>query len=66
MAKKSKNKDIVNIVCYGVERTMPRKEAIDYFTEGLYSCDCNSSEHDRYECILKQLYSGYTFATDEY
>ena len=66
MAKKSKHNDIVTIVCYGVENKMTRKEAIDFYTEGLYSCDPNSSEHDRYEYILEQLYSGYTFATDEY
>ena len=53
--------------CYDNEREWPsRQAAIDFFTEGMWSCDPNSSEHERYATIVAKLESGADYATDEY
>lgn len=46
----------VKVTCYGETKTYPlKKPVIKFYTEAYYSCDPNSSEADRYLCILECL-----------
>jgi ATP-dependent Lon protease len=56
--------DIVTVTCYGQTKEYNRKEAIDFFTEGMLWCDPGSSEYSRYAMIVSQLESGSTHACD--
>lgn len=57
----------VKTKCYKEVREWPsRQAAIDFFTEGMWSCDPGSSEYERYETIVSKLESGYDYATDDY
>lgn len=57
--------DIVVVTCYGDTKEYNREEAIDFFKEGMWSCDPGSSEYSRYAMIVDQLESGSTYACDE-
>ena len=55
----------VTVTCYRQTETMTRKEAIDFYREGMMSCDPGSSECGRYTSIFFQLMEGLTEVTDE-
>ena len=60
------NDGIIVTVCYGQRREWDtRQEAIDYFVEGMWSCDPMSHEYLRYATIVEQLKGGTFYATDE-
>lgn len=54
--------DTVLITCYGTSKTMPRDEAIRFYTDGVLSCD--GCEKARYAEILGQLVAGYAECSD--
>ena len=56
--------DIVTVTCYGDTKEYTREEAIEFFKEGMWSCDPGSSEYSRYATIVDQLESGSTHACD--
>ena len=65
MKTKKEQKKIVT-VCYRQRREWDtRKEAVEYFQEGMCSCDPLSHEHLRYATIVDQLKGGSYYATDE-
>jgi len=65
MTRKKTEKKIVT-VCYRQRREWStRREAVEYFQEGMMSCDPMSHEHLRYETIVDQLKGGAYYATDE-
>ena len=54
--------DKVTITCYGKTRTMTRKDAIQFYMEGM--CECDGSERERYTSIYCQLVSGQKVCSD--
>ena len=65
MTKKKSERKIVT-VCYRQRREWSkRRDAIEYFQEGMASCDPMSHEHLRYATIVEQLSEGAYYATDE-
>ena len=70
MAKKSLTKaqmqEPVKVTCYRETKTYKtRKEAIDFYSEGMCCCDPGSSEFERYATIVMQLEAGHMSASDE-
>ena len=61
--KKSADKDMVTIICYRQEETMPRKKAIRKYFTGMMCCE--GSERERYTNIYQQLVMGYKVCNDE-
>lgn len=58
------NKNKIICKCYGKEiEFKTRKEATDYFMEGLMCSE--GSERERYANILSDLWLGKTYCTDE-
>ena len=58
------NLDSVTTVCYGEEKVWDsRKEAKDYFLEGLKATE--GSERERYAAIYTKLILGKNYCTDE-
>ena len=61
---KVENLDSVTTVCYGEEKVWDsRKEAKDYFLEGLKATE--GSERERYATIYTKLILGKNYCTDE-
>lgn len=59
------NKKEIEVTCYGKKRTFKtKKEAIQFYEEGLCYCDPCSSEAGRYMTILQQLKQGKTKVSD--
>lgn len=44
---------------------MTRREALDFYTEGMMCCDADSSECARYVTICNQLRAGFKVVSDE-
>ena len=59
----SKMSENVKITCYNKTRTMTRREAMEFYYEGM--CCSEGSEHERYETIFFQLMTGHTECSDE-
>lgn len=58
---------MIKVTCYGRVMTFAtHKRAIVYFTEGMASCDPNSSEYKRYDAIVTKLMMGNTKVDDQY
>ena len=56
--------DKVTTICYKQERVWEsRKDAIDFFTEGVMACE--GAEQSRYATILAKLMSGQTACSDQ-
>ena len=52
--------------CYNqVKEWDSREDAIEFFREGMLSCDPSSSESTRYASVLIQLRAGLDYATDD-
>lgn len=54
--------DPVRVTCYGKTKVWERKDAIDFFLEGMRCCE--GSERDRYTDIYLQLIDGAKEASD--
>jgi len=68
MAKQLTEKQMnekVTIICYRKKETMKRKDAIDFYLEGMMSCDPGSSECGRYTTIYCQLMEGNKQCSDQ-
>lgn len=59
-----KCEDPVQVTCYGQTKTWERKDAINFFLEGMMSSD--GSERERYANIYCQLVAGYKIVSDEF
>ena len=59
---------MITVICYGTKHEFKtKKAAIDFFTEGTWYCDPNSSECCRYNEIISRILCGETFInSDEY
>ena len=55
--------DLVTVTCYGQTKTWRRQEAIDFFLEGM--CSCEGAEQEHYPSIYLQLIGGAKEARDE-
>ena len=56
---------VVTTVCYGQKQEWTsRKEAIEFFRQGVIECDTESSECSRYMKIFADLLMGKSFCTD--
>lgn len=55
----------VTITCYRKTDTMTRREALDFYAEGMMCCDAGSSECARYATICNQLMAGFKVVSDE-
>ena len=55
--------DMVTITCYGKTETMTRSEAINFYVDGMMSCD--GAEKSRYANIVGQLLLGWKECSDE-
>lgn len=55
----------VTVVCYGKKKTYIRKDAIEFFKNGILCCDPDSSECERYINIYSHLTAGAMIAKDE-
>lgn len=55
--------DMVTITCYGKTETMTRSEAINFYVDGMMSCD--GAEKNRYANIVGQLLLGWKECSDE-
>ena len=50
---------MIKVTCYGDQKLFKSKrQAINYFMQGVYSCDPNSSECGRYMYIISELLAG--------
>lgn len=66
MTLPSEAKAVVVTVCYGEKQEWTsRKEAIEFFRQGVIECDTGSSECSRYMKILADLLMGKSLCTDE-
>ena len=67
MAKLTNNQlnETVNVTCYGKTKKYIRRKAIEFFLNGMMSCDPDSSEYDRYETIHRRLLNGEIEINDE-
>ena len=55
---------MVTVICYGKEEKWDsRKEAINYYEEGILCCE--GSERDRYTNVYLDLIAGKDVCTDE-
>ncbi len=60
------DKVLVTTVCYNQKQEWTsRKEAIEFFRQGVVECDTGSSECSRYMKILTDLLMGKSVCTDE-
>lgn len=57
-----KCEDPVKVTCYGQTKTWERKDAIEFFLEGMRWCE--GAERDRYTNIYLQLIDGAKEAFD--
>ena len=57
-------KDPVVVTCYRKTKVWERKKAMDFFFEGMASCE--GAEQERYVTIYCQLTRGATVVSDEY
>lgn len=57
-----KCEDPVRVTCYGQTKTWERKDAMEFFLEGMHCCE--GSERDRYVNIYYQLARGAKEAYD--
>lgn len=57
-----KKVDLVVVTCYGKQKIWERKEAMEFFLEGMACCE--GSERDRYVNIYYQLARGAKEARD--
>lgn len=55
--------DVVSITCYNETEKMTRREAMEFYYEGMRNSE--GSEHERYETIFFQLLEGYTECSDQ-
>ena len=55
-------KDLVKITCYGKTKIWERKEAIDFFLDGMMGCE--GAEREHYTDIYIQLIDGAKEASD--
>lgn len=53
----------VTTTCYGRERKHTRREALEFYYEGMLNSE--GSEHERYETIFFQLLQGRMTASDQ-
>ena len=56
----------VTVTCYRETEKMKRRDAIDFYEEGMMSVDPGSSECERYTTIYCQLMEGCMHCSDEY
>ena len=56
-------KDIVTIICYGIEKKMEREEAKEFYIDCIRNSE--GSEQSRYMNIYLDLLAGLTTCTDE-
>lgn len=61
--ERRKKADLVVVTCYGKTKVWERKDAIDFFLEGMRAC--SGAERDRYTDIYIQLIDGAKEASDE-
>ena len=54
--------DIVTIRCYNRVEKKKRRDAMEFYLEGVLSCE--GSEQERYANILRQLFMGYMECDD--
>lgn len=60
------NQPTQKVKCYGeIMHFKNRQAAMDFFLEGINSCDPNSSESDRYVKIYTELACGRELPSDE-
>lgn len=55
--------EMVSVTCYGTTKKMKRREALEFYYEGMLCSE--GSEHERYETIFFQLMNGAMDASDE-
>ena len=61
--ERKKKADLVVVTCYGKSKVWERKEAIDFFLDGMMGCE--GTERERYTDIYIQLIDGAKEASDE-